>query len=100
MSSLEPDARQTLRQPSQGAPGVRLAVASWTLRWIARVHGLGVTPRGRSRYSAIDRSNALTVHDAQGMTDDAALVMESDGGTRVWESTAMSPGTLAPSTAR
>lgn len=48
-----------------------------------------------TRYDAIDRGYALTVHKAQGMTADVALVMGSDGATRQWAYTAMSRGTLA-----
>ncbi|HVA19202.1 MAG TPA: ATP-binding domain-containing protein, partial [Solirubrobacteraceae bacterium] len=47
------------------------------------------------RYDAIDRGYALTVHKAQGMTADVALVMGSDGATREWAYTAMSRSTLA-----
>ena len=45
-------------------------------------------------YDAIDRGYALTVHKAQGMTADVALVVGSDGATRQWAYTAMSRGTL------
>ena len=48
-----------------------------------------------THYDAIDRGYALTVHKAQGMTADIALVVGSDGGTREWAYTAMSRGTLA-----
>ena len=47
-----------------------------------------------THYDAIDRGYALTVHKAQGMTADIALVVGSDGGTREWAYTAMSRGTL------
>ena len=48
-----------------------------------------------ARYDAIDRGYALTVHKAQGMTADVALVVGSDGASREWAYTAMSRGTLA-----
>jgi conjugative relaxase-like TrwC/TraI family protein len=46
-------------------------------------------------YEAIDRGYALTVHKAQGMTADVALVVGSDGATREWAYTAMSRATVA-----
>ncbi len=46
-------------------------------------------------YDAIDRGYALTVHKAQGMTADAALVVGSDGATREWAYTAMSRASTA-----
>ena len=48
-----------------------------------------------TRYDAIDRGYAMTVHKAQGMTADVALVVGSDGATREWTYTAMSRGTEA-----
>jgi hypothetical protein len=48
-----------------------------------------------SHYDAIDRGYALTVHKAQGMTADIALVVGSEGATREWAYTAMSRATLA-----
>ena len=48
-----------------------------------------------TRYEAIDRGYAMTVHKAQGMTADVALVVGSDGATREWTYTAMSRGTEA-----
>ncbi len=48
-----------------------------------------------ARYDAIERGYALTVHKAQGMTADVALVVGSDSATREWAYTAMSRGTLA-----
>jgi conjugative relaxase-like TrwC/TraI family protein len=48
-----------------------------------------------TRYDAIDRGYAMTVHKAQGMTTDVALVVGSDGATREWTYTAMSRGTEA-----
>jgi hypothetical protein len=48
-----------------------------------------------TRYDAIDRGYALTVHKAQGMTADIALVVGSEGATREWAYTAMSRATLA-----
>ena len=47
------------------------------------------------QYDAIDRGYALTVHKAQGMTADIALVVGSEGATREWAYTAMSRATLA-----
>ncbi len=46
-------------------------------------------------YDTIDRGYALTVHKAQGMTADAALVVGSDGATREWAYTAMSRASMA-----
>lgn len=46
-------------------------------------------------YDAIDRGYALTVHKAQGMTADVALVVGSDAATREWAYTAMSRATVA-----
>ncbi len=46
-------------------------------------------------YDAIDRGYALTVHKAQGMTADVALVVGSDGASREWAYTAMSRATVA-----
>ena len=48
-----------------------------------------------TRYDAIDRGYAMTVHKAQGMTAEVALVVGSDGATREWTYTAMSRGTEA-----
>jgi len=48
-----------------------------------------------THYDAIDRGYALTVHKAQGMTADIALVVGSEGATREWAYTAMSRATLA-----
>jgi len=48
-----------------------------------------------ARYDAVDHGYALTVHKAQGMTADVALVVGSDGATRQWAYTAMSRSTLA-----
>jgi conjugative relaxase-like TrwC/TraI family protein len=48
-----------------------------------------------THYNAIDRGYALTVHKAQGMTADIALVVGSEGATREWAYTAMSRATLA-----
>ena len=48
-----------------------------------------------TRYDAIDRGYAITVHKAQGMTAEVALVVGSDGATREWTYTAMSRGTEA-----
>ena len=48
-----------------------------------------------THYEAIDRGFALTVHKAQGMTADVALVVGSDGATREWAYTAMSRATVA-----
>ena len=48
-----------------------------------------------TQYDAIDRGYALTVHKAQGMTADIALVVGSEGATREWTYTAMSRATLA-----
>jgi len=48
-----------------------------------------------THYDAIDRGYALTVHKAQGMTTDIALVVGSEGATREWAYTAMSRATLA-----
>jgi hypothetical protein len=48
-----------------------------------------------THYEAIDRGYALTVHKAQGMTADVALVVGSDGATREWAYTAMSRATVA-----
>ena len=48
-----------------------------------------------TRYDAIDRGYAMTVHKAQGMTADVALVVGSDGAAREWTYTAMSRGTEA-----
>jgi conjugative relaxase-like TrwC/TraI family protein len=48
-----------------------------------------------TRYDAIDRGYAMTVHKAQGMTAEVALVVSSDGATREWTYTAMSRGTEA-----
>ncbi len=48
-----------------------------------------------THYAAIDRGYALTVHKAQGMTADIALVVGSEGATREWAYTAMSRATLA-----
>jgi conjugative relaxase-like TrwC/TraI family protein len=47
-----------------------------------------------THYDAIDRGYALTVHKAQGMTADIALVVGSEGATREWAYTAMSRATL------
>jgi hypothetical protein len=46
-------------------------------------------------YDAIDRGYAMTVHKAQGMTAEVALVVGSDGASREWTYTAMSRGTGA-----
>ncbi len=46
-------------------------------------------------YDAIDRGYAMTVHKAQGMTAEVALVVGSDGASREWTYTAMSRGTEA-----
>jgi len=46
-------------------------------------------------YDAVDRGYALTVHKAQGMTADIAMVVGSDGASREWTYTAMSRATLA-----
>jgi len=48
-----------------------------------------------SRYDTIERGYALTVHKAQGMTADVALVVGSDGATREWVYTAMTRATIA-----
>ena len=48
-----------------------------------------------TRYDAIDRGYAMTVHKAQGMTAEVALLVGSDGATREWTYTAMSRGTEA-----
>jgi conjugative relaxase-like TrwC/TraI family protein len=48
-----------------------------------------------TRYDAIDRGYAMTVHKAQGMTAEVALVVGSDGASREWTYTAMSRGTEA-----
>jgi AAA domain/UvrD-like helicase C-terminal domain len=48
-----------------------------------------------THYDAIDRGYALTVHKAQGMTADIALMVGSEGATREWAYTAMSRATLA-----
>jgi UvrD-like helicase C-terminal domain len=48
-----------------------------------------------THYDAVDRGYALTVHKAQGMTADIALVVGSEGATREWAYTAMSRATLA-----
>ncbi len=48
-----------------------------------------------THYDAIDRGYALTVHKAQGMTADIALVVGSEGASREWAYTAMSRATLA-----
>jgi hypothetical protein len=47
------------------------------------------------QYDALDRGYALTVHKAQGMTADIAMVVGSDGASREWTYTAMSRATLA-----
>jgi len=48
-----------------------------------------------TRYDAIDRGYAMTVHKEQGMTAEVALVVGSDGATREWTYTAMSRGSEA-----
>jgi conjugative relaxase-like TrwC/TraI family protein len=48
-----------------------------------------------ARYDAIDRGYALTVHKAQGMTAEVALVLGSEGAGREWAYTAMSRGNQA-----
>ncbi|MHB8489703.1 MAG: MobF family relaxase [Candidatus Dormibacteria bacterium] len=48
-----------------------------------------------TQYDAIERGYAMTVHKAQGMTAEVALVVGSDGATREWTYTAMSRGTEA-----
>ena len=61
---------------------------------LARADGRALTIDA-TRYDAVEHGYALTVHKAQGMTADVALVVGSDGASREWAYTAMSRGTLA-----